>query len=178
MAFNEDRAVGRLAELIALACGLDPAKARQIRIAATLHDVGKQKICPALLSKPGKLTEAEFEVMKTHTTLGAAMLESLHGELGEMARNMARWHHEAWDGSGYWGKFLCELPFYVEIVGIADTFTALVSARPYKHSWPPEEALAYIRSQADTRFNPLLVDIFVPLVRHDSRVAAIFEPVV
>ena len=177
MAFNEDKAVGRLAEIIALTCSIDPAKARQIRIAATLHDVGKQKI-KDIVNKPEKLTAAEFEQVKTHTILGAAMLETMQGELGIMARNIARWHHENWDGSGYWGKFLCDLPFYVEVVAIADTFTALVSERPYKISWPPEEALAYIQSQADIRFSPVMVDLFIPLVQNDSRVAAVFKPVV
>ena len=177
MAFHEDKAVGKLAEIIALECGINPAKARQIRIAASLHDIGKQKI-QHLVNKPGKLTAAEFEVMKTHTTIGAAMLKTFQGELGEMAFNIAKWHHENWDGSGYFGKRLSELPFYIEMVAIADTFTALCVQRSYKEPWPPEEALAYIQSQADIRFSPALVDIFIPLVRNDSRVKAIFESAV
>jgi len=177
MAFHEDKAVGVLAEIIALACGVDQAKARQIRIAASLHDIGKQKI-RHLVDKPGKLTDSEFEIIKTHTTLGAAMLETMQGDLGEMARCIARWHHENWDGSGYFGRYLCELPYYIEMVALADTFTALVCTRPYKKSWPPEEALAYIKKQAAIRFSPVLVDIFIPLVRNDNRIAAIFEPVI
>jgi len=177
MAFHEDKAVGRLAEIIALECGISPAKARQIRIAASLHDIGKQKI-QHLVNKPGKLTDAEFEVMKTHTTLGAEMLATFQGELGEMAVNIARWHHENLDGSGYFGKRLSELPSYIEMVALADTFTALVCTRSYKKSWPPEEALAYIQSQVDIRFNIVLVEMFIPLVRSDKRVKAIFESVV
>ena len=177
MAFHEDKAVGKLAELVALECGTSPAKSRQIRIAASLHDIGKQKI-QHLVNKPGKLTDAEFEQVKTHTTLGAEMLATFQGDLGEMAQNIARWHHENWDGSGYFGKYLCELPYYIEMVAIADTFTALCVQRPYKEPWPPEEALAYIQSQSDIKFSSVLVDIFIPLVRSDKRVKAIFESVV
>jgi len=175
MVFIEEKAVGALSEVVALACGIDSAKARKIRIAACLHDIGKKKL-KLLVDKPGKLTDAEFELMKTHTTLGVAMLATLHGELGEIARNIARWHHEHWDGNGYFGKYLCELPFYVEIVAIADVFTALLCERSYKASWPPKDALAFIESQSNKQFNPLLVEIFIPLVLNDLRVTAIFEP--
>ena len=176
-AFHEDKAVGMLAEILAIECGVAPAKARQIRIAAYLHDIGKQKL-QHLVNKPSKLTDEEFEQMKTHTTIGAEMLEraNLQGELGVMAVNIARWHHESWDGNGYFGKYFCELPYYIELVAIADTFTALVSnTRPYKEAWSWEDALTHIESLADIRFNPALVAIFVPLVRSDYRVAAIFE---
>lgn len=173
MAFSEDKAVGALAEIIALECGINPAKARQIRIAASLHDIGKIKL-KHLVSKSEKLTASEFEEIKTHTTLGAAMLETMQGTLGEMARSIARWHHEHWDGSGYFGKYLCDLPFYVEIVGMADVFTALVCERSYKCSWPPEEALTYIESRAGTQFNPSLVEIFIPLARNNGKVSAIY----
>ena len=177
--FHEDKAVGMLAEILAVECGVDPAKARLIRIAAYLHDVGKQKL-QHLVNKPSKLTDEEFEQMKTHTTIGAEMLEraNLHEPLKTMVITIAKYHHENWDGSGYHGKYLCELPYYVEMVAIADTFTALVVARPYKPAWSWEDALAHIESLADIRFSSVLVGIFVPLVRNDSRVAAIFESVV
>ena len=176
--FHEDKAVGMLAEILAARCGVDPAKARQIRFAASLHDIGKRKL-QHLVNKPSKLTDEEYEQMKAHTTIGAKMLEraNLQGELGVMAMNIARWHHENWDGSGYFGEYLSELPYYVEMVAIADTFTALVCKRSYKDSWPPEEALAYIESLAAIRFSSALVAVFIPLVRSDSRVEAIFESV-
>jgi putative nucleotidyltransferase with HDIG domain len=175
--FNEDKAVGMLAEVIALECGIAPAKARLIRVAASLHDIGKQKM-RHLVNKPGKLTATEFEVIKTHTTLGAAMLATFHGDLGELSRNIAQWHHEHWDGSGYYGKRLSELPSYVGMVAIADVFTALIYGRAYKQPWPPAEALAYIESHANTHFDSALVKKFVPLARSDSRVLAIFAPVI
>ena len=174
-AFHEDKLVAKLAEIIALECGIIPAKAKQIGIAAMLHDIGKQKISPKLLNKPGKLTAEEFEQMKSHTTIGAEMLNSIQGELGVMVRTIAEFHHEKRDGSGYWGKRLCELPPYVEIVALADIFTALACVRPYKKSWPPEEVLAYIENLSDTHFSPALVEMFISLVLNDSRVAAVFK---
>jgi len=172
--FNEDKAAARLAEIVALECGVHPVIAGQIRVAAILHDVGKQKIPDSILNKPGKLTGQEFEVVKTHTRLGAEMLSSIQGGLGEMARQIALWHHEWWSGDGYWHKLTDELPAYVSIVAIADVFTALVCERVYKTAWPPSEALAYINSQAGTQFSPALVGVFIPLARSDSRVQALF----
>jgi putative nucleotidyltransferase with HDIG domain len=111
--FSEEKAVARLSELIALACGAPPAEAKQIGVASALHDIGKQKIDPAILNKPGKFTAREFEIMKTHTVLGAEMLRSFQGALGEKARLIAQYHHERWDGRGYWGKQAGELPFFL-----------------------------------------------------------------
>lgn len=173
--FVEDEAAARLAEIVALECGVHPAVAKQIRVAAALHDIGKQKIPDSILNKPGKLTEQEFELMKTHTRLGAKMLRSIQNGLGKMVRTTALYHHEWYDGGGYWGKHTCELPTYVPIVSISDVFTALVCERSYKFAWPPEEALDYIQNQAGTQFSPALVGVFIPLVRNDSRVSAIFE---
>jgi len=173
--FNEDKAVGRLSEILAAECGYDPAAARQIRAAAALHDVGKRKIPKSILNKPGKLDAHEFEIMKTHTKLGVEMLSSIQGTLGEMATLTALYHHEHWDGNGYWGVPVNYLPDYVGIVAICDVLTALLSVRPYKGAWPPEEAFAYIQNQAGTQFSDELVGIFVPLIRNDERVSAIFN---
>ncbi|MCL2078745.1 MAG: HD domain-containing protein [Oscillospiraceae bacterium] len=173
--FNEDKAVARLAELTALECGTAPAVARQIRTASALHDIGKVKIPQSIINKPGKLTPEEFEIIKTHTTLGAEMLASFQGELGAMAKLIALYHHERCDCCGYWGKDMNELPQYVAITAIADVFTALVCKRAYKEAWPPDEAIAYILSQAGRQFNPALVDAFIQLVRYDDRAWAIFN---
>jgi putative two-component system response regulator len=174
--FREEKAVARLAEIVALECGTSPAAARQVRTAASLHDIGKLKIPGSIINKPGKLTAREFEVIKTHTVLGAEMLGSFQGKLGEMARVTAMYHHEWYDGSqSYWGKRAAVLPFYVQIAAICDVFTALLYRRPYKRPWPPEEALAYIQNKAGTQFSPALTDIFLPLARNDDRVWAIFK---
>ena len=175
---SENKAVGLLSELLALKCGYSPAEARQIRIAAALHDCGKSCIPNNILSKPGKLTEQEFEIMKQHTKIGFEMLKSLQGELGVKARNIVLNHHERWDGQGYWGIQAHTLPQYVSIVSICDVLTALLYKRVYKPSWPPEEALAYIKSQAGKQFCPELTDVFISLVRDDKRVAAIFMGIV
>jgi len=175
--FNEDKAAANLTEIVALECGVHSAVAKQIRAAAVMHDIGKQKIPDSILKKPGKLTEQEFEVVKTHTRLGAEMLASIQGSLGKMARLTALYHHEWWSGDGYWSRRTDELPAYISIISISDVFTALVCERPYKHAWPPEEALGYINNQAGTQFSPALVRAFIPLARHDSRIRAIYGEV-
>ena len=173
--FNEERAVGLLSEIIALRCGVHYAKARQIRIAAALHDIGKLKIPDGILLKPGELDAREFEIIKTHTVMGAKMLASVQGELGVMARACCEWHHEWHNGGGYWGRRMGDLPYYLPFVAISDVFTALVSKRPYKDAWPPHKAVDYIQKQAGTQFSPELVRTFLSLIRSDERIAAIFN---
>jgi putative two-component system response regulator len=169
----EDRIVAHLAELLAEARGFSPGTARKIRIAAALHDLGKQKIPPSILNKPAKLTHEEMEIMKAHTILGAKMLTSLQGDLGDMVQKICLWHHEFHNGKGYWGKRADELPAYVPLVSVCDVFVALISERPYKKAFSLEDALAYIQSQSGTRFAPALADTFLSLVRGDTRVSAI-----
>ena len=169
--------MARLSEIVALETGISPEKARQIRTAAALHDIGKQKIPESILNKPGKLSAGEFEVMKTHTLLGAEMLTAMKGALGAMAVKIALFHHEFWDGNGYWGVPVSCLPDFVGITSICDVFTALTAVRCYKAAWPPEDALVYIQNQAGTQFSGELVGVFLPLVRNDSRVADIFTGV-
>ena len=175
---NENKAVAALSELMALEMGICPATARQIRTAAALHDVGKQKIPESILNKPGKLNAHEFEIMKTHTKLGAETLISIQGTLGEMVRAAAYLHHEWHDPSfgGYWGISTSYLPGYISIISICDVFTALMAKRCYKEPWPPEKAIAYIQQKAGTQFSNELVGVFIPLIRNDNRVPAIFYP--
>ena len=137
-----------------------------------MHDVGKQKIPGSILNKPGKLTAQEFEIIKTHTFLGEETLRNIKGDLGEMARTCCLYHHEWFDGGGYWGKRIDSLPFYVQFVAISDVFIALVSKRAYKHAWHPDEAMDYIQNKAGTQFSPELVSVFLSLVQSDSRVPA------
>jgi len=173
--FMEDKAVSLLSEIIALEQGMQPARARQIRTAAALHDIGKLKIPESILNKPGKLDEGEFEIIKTHTVLGAEMLSSIKGEMGEIARAVCMYHHEWHDGSkSYWGFRASDLPGYVHIVSICDVFTALVAKRSYKEPWPPSDALAYIQNHAGTQFEPGLVAVLLSLIQDESRVPAIF----
>lgn len=129
--------------------------------ASTLHDVGKIGIPDHILLKPGKLTETEFEIMKTHTTLGADMLDGSSLEIVEMSRMIALTHHEKWDGRGYpnglKGK---DIPLEGRIVAIGDVFDALISERPYKRAWSPQDAVKELRLCSGTHFDPQLVDIF------------------
>ncbi len=171
---QESKRVARLCELLALEQGYPPAKAKQIGTAGALHDIGKQKIPQEILDKPGKLTAREFEIMKTHTVLGAEMLASLRGELGEMARTVCLYHHEKWDGSGYWGVRAGDLPDYVPIVSIADVYVACRSVRPYKPAWPLERAAEYIQAQAGSHFAPELAAAFAAMLRRADGAAADF----
>jgi len=161
---NEDRLVAILAESLALACGLTPDMARLISDAAALHDVGKKFICESILNKPGKLTPDEYSIMKTHTIWGASILSKLQGELRIVAMNISAFHHEKWDGTGYWGRKGGEVPYYCQIVAACDVYVALTSSnRPYKEQWQPSEALDYIKEESGKTFCPDLVDVFQSL---------------
>ena len=175
--FNENKAVGRLTELLALTRGYAPEKAKQIRTAAVLHDIGKQKIDKKILNKPGKLTEQEFEIVKMHTKLGVEILASVHGDLGDMAKVICHFHHEWFQPSlgGYWNVSTYYLPDYVSYVAISDVYISLISERPYKSRWERQDALDYIENQAGKQFCPELVKSFTSLICGDDRVPAIFS---
>ena len=135
-------------------------------ISAPLHDIGKIHIPDAVLNKPGKLTDEEFEIMKTHTTAGEELLNHAKSELGEsaylnMAVEMAAYHHEKWNGKGYpYGKSGEEIPLCARIMAVADVFDALTSKRCYKSAMPLEKAFAIIREESGTHFDPAVVDAF------------------
>jgi putative two-component system response regulator len=171
----ENRAVARLSEHIALACGYSPEKAKQIGNAAALHDIGKQAIPKSIIDKPGKLTAREFEIMKTHTKIGAQMLSAMQGELGTMARTVCEFHHEKWNAGGYWGVRAADLPEYVSIVSISDIYVACRSLRPYKPAWTVQKTLDYIRNLAGTQFSHELVNVFIPLAVSGGGIPAVFN---
>ena len=132
-------------------------------MSAPLHDVGKINIPDAVLNKPGKLTDEEFEIMKTHTTAGKMIMEkaieTVQGEsyLKE-ARNMAAYHHERWDGKGYPEKLSGEvIPLSARVMAVADVFDALTSARIYKPPFKMEKALAILQEGSGTQFDPKCV---------------------
>lgn len=134
---------------------------------APLHDVGKINIPDAVLNKPGKLTDEEYEIMKTHTTAGKKIMEKAIGTVeGENylkeARNMAGYHHERWDGKGYPEKLHGEvIPLSARIMAVADVFDALTSPRVYKPAFPLEKALSIIQEGAGTQFDPKCVEVFM-----------------
>lgn len=143
---------------------LDNEQRSTIAMASALHDIGKMSIDDAILNKPGRLTSEEFEIMKTHTTLGADMLFELgHQHAGnsllEYAYQIARWHHERWDGKGYPdGLKGDEIPIAAQAVSVADVYDALTSVRVYKDAIPHQEAIQMILDGKCGEFNPLLLD--------------------
>ena len=136
-------------------------------VAAPLHDIGKIHIPDAVLNKPGRLTEEEFEIMKTHTTAGQKLLTHAKEELGEsgylnMAVEMAAYHHEWWNGNGYpYGIRGEEIPLCARIMAVADVFDALTSKRCYKSAMPLEKAYAIIREESGTHFDPVVAEAFL-----------------
>ena len=145
-------------------------------MSAPLHDVGKINIPDAVLNKPGKLTDEEFEIMKTHTTAGKIIMEkaieTVQGEsyLKE-ARNMAAYHHERWDGKGYPEKLSGEvIPLAARVMAVADVFDALTSARIYKPPFKLEKALAILQEGAGTQFDPKCVEVFMESLPEVKRI--------
>lgn len=134
---------------------------------APLHDVGKINISDTILNKPGKLTDEEFAIMKTHTTAGKEILEKVISTVqGESylkeARNMAAYHHERWDGKGYPEGLHGEvIPLSARIMAVADVFDALASPRVYKPAFPLEKALAILQEGSGTQFDPKCVEVFM-----------------
>lgn len=144
--------------------------ARLVR-SAPLHDVGKIKISDLILNKPGRLTDEEFELMKTHTSEGKAILthtnsvDNSKGYLKE-AIEMANYHHERWDGKGYpCGAKGEEIPISARIMAVADVFDALVSRRSYKEPFSFEKATDIIREESGTHFDPTVVEAFLNIAR-------------
>jgi putative two-component system response regulator len=158
------RRVGETAECIAQALGWSASEAELIRRAAPLHDVGKIAIPDAILLKPGKLTPAEFEVMKTHTTIGARILSGGRFPLLQLAEQIALTHHERWDGTGYIGLQGEAIPLPGRIVSLVDVFDALTSERPYKKAWSLDDTVAEIQKQRGRQFDPQLVDVLLEVI--------------
>lgn len=139
-----------------------------IAAASTLHDLGKLSIPDSILNKPGRLTPEEFEIMKTHTTIGADMLEGMvqyrDSALVRAARDICRWHHERYDGSGYPdGLKGEEIPISAQVVALVDVYDALTSDRVYKKAFPHEKAMHMILDGDCGAFNPLLIDCLIDL---------------
>jgi CHASE2 domain-containing sensor protein len=156
--------MGRMCERLALEVGMSVVEADLLRHASALHDVGKVGIPDEILLKPGKLNEAEWTKMKTHTTIGAAILSGSKSALVKMAEQIARRHHERWDGSGYPDGLKGEqIPLEARICAVCDVFDALLSPRPYKDAWPLDEVIRELASLRGTHLDPALVDAFLPL---------------
>ncbi len=144
---------------------------------APLHDVGKIRIPDAILNKTGKLTEEEYRIMKTHTTEGTGIIDQAIRIVPdplylEETRNLAKYHHENWDGSGYpCGLRGEEIPLSARVMAVADVFDALVSARSYKEGFSCDSAFGMIREGAGSRFDPVIVDAFLRQREEARRIA-------
>jgi putative two-component system response regulator len=156
--------VGQMAALLAQELGLPDTQVALIRRAAPLHDIGKIGIPDAVLMKLGKLTDAEFALVKTHTTIGARILSGSRFSLLKLAEEIAFSHHERWDGSGYEGMEGDSIPLSGRIVTVADVFDALTQKRPYKAAWPVADAVREIERQRGRQFDPALVDAFLSVI--------------
>ena len=154
--------MSRYSKVLALAYGMSEYEAEQLKQAAPMHDVGKIGIPDAVLLKPGRLNENEYEHMKQHALIGAKILENSPSPLLQLAHKLALEHHEKWDGTGYPYGLKCEeISIEGRIVTIADVFDALTSKRPYKKAWSVEEALDLLKDEAGKHFDPQLVDLFI-----------------
>ena len=138
--------------------------------AAPLHDVGKIKIPDNILKKPGRLTPEEFEIMKKHASYGGEIIKKTLKNLGdkdyyEVAYNIAKYHHERYDGTGYpAGLKGEEIPLEARIMALADVYEALISERVYKKAFPKEKAIEIIRDGRGTQFDPILTDLFLSVL--------------
>jgi putative two-component system response regulator len=153
--------VGCLAHEIALAMGFSQADARLLQAAAALHDIGKIGIPDRILLKPGKLTQEEFDQIRTHTAIGAEILSHSQFSILKLAEEIAAYHHERWDGGGYNGRRGETIPVAARIVTLADTFDVLTHDRPYRTAWSVDEAITEILRQRCLQFDPGVVDAFL-----------------
>lgn len=165
--------MSRCAARIAEHLGWSRDEVELVLHASPMHDIGKLGIPDSILLKPGPLTPDELAIMRTHTTIGAQLLEGASSDLVHMAREIALTHHEKWDGTGYPHGWSGErIPAVGRIVAIADVFDALTSTRPYKRPWSLDETLEHLRAQRGKHFDPDVVDAFftvLPEVLRDRR---------
>ena len=148
---------------------------------APLHDIGKVGIPDRILLKPGRFTPEEFEIMKTHTTLGRDAIQAAEDRLGmeveflHYAKEIAYYHQEKWDGSGYpTGKAGEDIPASARLMAVADVYDALISRRIYKDGMPHEKAAQIMVADRGTHFDPDVVDAFVELQGEFQAIAARF----
>jgi putative two-component system response regulator len=147
---------------LALAYGFSDEQAEILLHAAPMHDIGKIGISDSIMLKPGKLTDEEFAIMKTHPEIGAEILGECDSALLVVAKSVSLTHHEKWDGSGYPNGLAGEdIPIEGRICAVADVFDALTSKRPYKEPWSVDKTLAFMESQKGKHFDPALIDLLM-----------------
>jgi putative two-component system response regulator len=153
--------ISMLSALIAEKIGLPSELVTNLRYAAPMHDIGKIGIPDKILLKPSVLTQDEFDIMKTHTTIGASILAGSKSDVLKVAHDISLTHHEKWNGEGYpHGLMREKIPIIGRIVGLLDVFDALTSHRPYKQPYPISVAYDIIKNERERHFDPMIVDAF------------------
>lgn len=161
-AANHVKRVSQYAYLLAREYGLDENEAQLIKLAAPMHDVGKIGIPDYILLKADKLNEEEFDIMKTHATIGHNILKGSNKHIMKAAAIIAHEHHERFDGTGYPQQLSGnDIHLYGRIVAVADVFDALTHKRVYKESWSMDETIAYFKEKKGTEFDPDFTDILL-----------------
>ena len=159
---NHISRMSRYCTLLARRLGLSRQDIDNISYAAPMHDVGKIGIPDNIILKNGMLDEHEFTIVKSHTTIGAVILENARGTVLQTAQVIALSHHEHWDGRGYPnGLAGRDIPLPARIVALTDTFDALTSQRPYKNPYPIDISCDIIRDGRGNHFDPDIVDLFL-----------------
>ena len=154
--------VAQYSYLLASLAGVPDKQAKMLKYASPMHDIGKVAIPDRILLKPGKLTDLEFEEMKTHTLIGYEVFRKSQRALLKTAALIAYEHHERWDGTGYPRGLAGEdIHLFGRITAIADVFDALGSDRVYKKAWPLEKIIDYMSEQSGHQFDPFLVKLFL-----------------
>jgi HD-GYP domain-containing protein (c-di-GMP phosphodiesterase class II) len=172
------RSVVELATAVGQELKLKPDDLQELEIAALLHDVGKIAIPKEILNKPARLTEAEFELMKTHTIEGQALLDRIGGRLARVG-TIVRSCHERWDGRGYPDGLLGEeIPLAARIVFCCDAYSAMTTDRPYRQAMPRAEAVAELRANAGSQFEPHIVDALIRVLDETEEVAESYSDAV
>ncbi|MBD9360581.1 HD domain-containing phosphohydrolase [Methylomonas fluvii] len=150
---------------LAHALGWGEEQCRLIELAAPMHDTGKIGIPNAILKKSGALDTADWVIMKTHPRIGYDILSKSDAPVFKMAAEIALHHHEHWDGSGYPDGLAGELiPESARIAALVDVFDALTMKRPYKEAWPNEQAIATIRAESGSHFQPAMIEAFIAVL--------------
>ena len=163
---------GCYCELFAEVLGWPADQVQNIRLAAPMHDLGKIGISDTILRKPGKLTPQEFAVMKTHTVIGARILEGSESAILQMAHEIALAHHERWDGTGYpRGLAGLEIPESARILAIVDVYDALTHRRVYHEALPEDKAMEIMEQGRGKHFDPFLFPVFLSLLPGIRRIA-------
>lgn len=159
---NHVKRVAEYSYIIALALGMNIEEAELLKLASPMHDIGKVAIPDSVLKKPGKLTDEEFDIMKSHTDIGYNLLRNSSRRILKTAAIVAYEHHEKWNGRGYpQGLKGDKIHIYGRITGLADVFDALGSDRVYKQAWELDRILNLFKEERGQHFDPLVVDAFM-----------------